>query len=623
MRLYEGDISNFKQDVLSNTIADKIANKFEEIYKRKAPKSEYRAWNSSMNFVKNIIDSSSLEDNMIAVEYELPYSEKRIDVLLFGNDKNGNDNVVLIELKQWSNESVSDSGDDGTVKVDFGKFVKEVPHPSLQAEGYYWYLKDFMMIFHEEPYMSLAACVYCHNYTKGKNEILYHPKFKESLKIYPLFSKEDTIELGNYIKEKIGKGKGLEVFGKFIHSILKPSKKLLDHTGDMINKQQIFHLIDEQITAYKTIMSKAKNISKTKEKSVIIIKGGPGTGKSVIALEVMGELLRNGHNVVHATGSSAFTNTLRKILGVRAASQFKFFNSFIDKTKYKENGIDVLICDEAHRIRKSSESRYTPGYLRTGKPQIDELIRSSKLSIFFIDEHQIVRPSEIGSINLIKESAGRFGAKVYELVELQTQFRCGGSGKYLKWIEDILMMREEGQEIELGEDSKMGFTVVNSPHELKRVIDEKNKEKKNCARIVAGFCWSWSKPRHDGTLVNDVKIGNFEMPWENKDQFWKWAIDDSGMEQVGTVYTSQGFEFDYIGVIFGNDLVWDTQAKKWVARKENSCDGMVTRNNEKLEDHLKNVYRVLLSRAHKGVYVYFMDDSTRKYFESRIEKNER
>jgi ATP:corrinoid adenosyltransferase len=201
-------------------------------------------------------------------------------------------------------------------------------------------------------------------------------------------------------------------------------------------------------------MSKAKKVAKTKEKSVIIVKGGPGTGKSVIALEIMGELMRMGKNVFHATGSLAFTNTLRKILGVRSAKQFKFFNSFMS---HGENSIEVLICDEAHRIRRTSESRYTPASSRTGKPQIDELIKASKLSVFLLDEHQVVRPNEIGSVNLIKESALKFNAKIYEMDELKTQFRCGGSAKYLDLIENILKIKEGGQEVEIEEDQRMGI----------------------------------------------------------------------------------------------------------------------------------------------------------------------
>lgn len=616
MKLYENVVKEFKEDVVQNRIADKISNQYQEYYKRRANNSEVRSWVNSLNFVKNVLEYAPIGENKIIVEYELPYSEKRIDVLLFGKDEEGNDNIVIIELKQWSNESVDDSENDGNIVVDFGRFKQERPHPSLQVEGYYWYLKDFLTVFDEKPKIYLSACVYCHNYNKGENEVLYLPKFKKNIEQYPVFSKQEMMDLGKYLRIKLSSDPGLEVFGRFNLSILRPSKKLMDHTSEMINKQQIFNLIDEQRTSYNAIMTKAKQVSKSKEKSIIIVKGGPGTGKSVIALEVMGELLRKGVNVVHATGSSAFTNTLRKILGIRAAKQFKFFNSFIDPLKYKENGIDVLICDEAHRIRKTSESRYTKQHLRTGEPQINELLRTAKLTIFFIDEQQVVRPTEMGSINLIKEAAEKFKAKIYEMPELKTQFRCGGSGNYLEKVEKILRIYEKGPDIELDEETKMEFKIVNSPEELKMIIDEKNKEKKNSARLTAGFCWPWSKPNRDGSLVNDVKIGDFEMPWENKNEFWRWATEDSGMEQVGTVYTSQGFEFDYIGVIFGNDLMWNKETKNWEAKPKNSYDNMAKSGNVEFAKHLKNVYRVLLTRAHKGVYVYCLDKDTEEYLRS-------
>ena len=617
MKLYENVIKNFKEDVVQNRIADKISNQYREYYKRKANQSEVRSWINSLNFVKNVLEYAPIEENKIIVEYELPYSEKRIDVLLFGKDKEGNDNIVIIELKQWSNENIEDSENDGNIKVDFGRYIKECPHPSLQVEGYYWHLKDFLTVFDETPRIFLSACVYCHNYDKGENEVLYLPKFKKTLDKYPVFSKQAIIDLGEYLKTKLSSDPGLEVFGRFNLSILRPTKKLMAHTGEMINQQQIFHLIDEQITSYKTIMHQAKNLAKSKEKSIIIVKGGPGTGKSVIALEVMGELLRKGVNVVHATGSSAFTKTLRNILGIRAGKQFKFFNSFIDPSKYKENGIDVLICDEAHRIRKTSEDRYTKTYLRTGEPQINELIRSAKLTVFFIDEQQVVRPTEMGNVNLIKRAAEKFNAMVYEMPELKTQFRCGGSGNYLEKIEIILRIHEKSADLGADEENKMEFKIVNSPRELKTLIDGKNSEKKNSARLTAGFCWPWSRPNRDGSLVHDVKIGDFEMPWENKDEFWRWATEDSGMGQIGTVYTSQGFEFDYIGVIFGNDLIWDKDTKSWRAKPENSYDNMAKRDNDEFAQHLKNVYRVLLSRAHKGVFVYFVDKDTEEYFKEK------
>lgn len=328
-------------------------------------------------------------------------------------------------------------------------------------------------------------------------------------------------------------------------------------------------------------------MSKTEKKAVVIVKGGPGTGKSVIALEVMGELLRQGQKVMHATDSSAFTNTLRKIVGVRAKNLFKFFNSF---TSVEPNSFDVLVCDEAHRIRESSVNRYTPRAQRTGLPQIDELMQVAKLNIFFIDENQVVRPNEIGTVAMIESAAKRFGVHETDIAEfeLNTQFRCSGSDAFLQWLDKILDIRTS----DIAQfDSKMEFRIFDSPSEMMKEIRARNQEKKNSARIVAGFCWPWSEPNRDSTLVNDVKIGDFAMPWEKKDEF---------------------------GIIFGKDLVYDQNQKEWVGQLKYSYDTMVTRNNSELTKHLKQVYKVLMSRAHRGVYVYFMDKDTETYFKENL-----
>lgn len=615
MRLYEGTVADFNEAVVQNAIADRIGSSYEKYYRRRVGPSEYKAWQISLNFLKNSFESTELQSNTLIIEYELPYSTRRIDVLVFGRDQQKNDSVVLIELKQWSNENVEDCPSEGNVVVDYGRFRKEQAHPSLQVQGYHYDLKDFLTVFGEKPDIELNSCAYCHNYSRDEgNKVLFLPKFRKELEGFPVFAKEDVRALGTYLKERLSQGSGAEVFGRFVTSPIRPSKKLLEHTSEMINKQQIFNLIDDQIAAYNSIMHRARNLAKSTRKSIVIVKGGPGTGKSVIALEVMGELMRQGRTVFHATGSSAFTNTLRKIVGSRAQRLFKFFNSFITT---EENSIEVLVCDEAHRVRKTSNSRYTRREDRSDLPQIDELLRVAKLNIFFIDENQIVRPEEIGSIALIKEAAKRFGIEDRDIAEfeLKTQFRCSGSDSYLQWLDKVLGITDSE---EFAFDARMEFKIFDKPSEMMNEVRQRNADKKNSARIVAGFCWPWSNPNPDGSLVNDVVIGDFAMPWEKKDTFWKWATDDSGMEQVGTVYTAQGFEFDYIAVIFGNDLAFDLEKREWKSIPTNSNDTQVKRKNPNLTRHLQNVYRVLMSRAHKGVYVHFMDKDTEKRFRQAL-----
>jgi len=420
----------------------------------------------------------------------------------------------------------------------------------------------------------------------------------------------------------------LEIFNRFITSEIRPSKKLMEHAEKMIKGQKAFALIEDQIAPNNTIIDRAKKCSQLGKKSVIIVQGGPGTGKSVIALNAVAELLSRNLVVYHATGSKAFTTTLREIVGSRAARLFKYFNSF-QSAQTKENDIDVLICDEAHRIRETSNSMYTRREMRSDMPQVEELMRAAKVSIFFIDDHQNVRPNEIGSSELIRKTAEKFGAEVFDF-ELKTQFRCSGSDGYLNWIDSTLGIRETANPM-LTKNEKMEFRIFSSPHELYEAIKKKNVQKPNSARLVAGFCWPWSDANPDGTLKEDVVIGDFRMTWEAKNESRKlapgipkaalWAYDPNGVKQVGSIYTIQGFEFDYVGVIFGKDLIFDPEKKDWTGKPENSADAMVKRSKQDFLRNVKNTYRVLLTRGMKGVYVYFMDKDTEEFFRGRIEKS--
>jgi len=293
MRLFEGTVAEFTGDVRQNLMADKLASRFRNYYRREVGKSERRSWQQSLNFLKNSFEESELDKNQLIIEYELPYSSRRIDAMVFGQNSKNRDSIVLIELKQWSNENVKNCDADGNIIVDYGRFAKEVAHPSLQVEGYHYDLKDFLSVFEEKDSPSLDSIAFCHNYARLKEpRVLFESKFTKVLKKFPLFAKEDTAALGKYLNKRLANGSGLEAFNRLITSPVRPSKKLLEHTGDMVNQRQIFTLIDDQIAAYNAIMHRAKQLAKTKKKSTVIVKGGPGTGKSVIALEVMGELLR-------------------------------------------------------------------------------------------------------------------------------------------------------------------------------------------------------------------------------------------------------------------------------------------------------------------------------------------
>lgn len=334
--------------------------------------------------------------------------------------------------------------------------------------------------------------------------------------------------------------------------------------------------MDEQQVVFNEVLARAREGFHEEAKTVVLIKGGPGTGKSVIALNLVAELSGDGYNAQYATGSRAFTENLRKLVGPRARNQFKYFNNYQAANR---DDVDVLICDEAHRIRQSGNTRFMPKAQRSDRPQIEHIIEAGRVPVFFIDDLQVVRPNEVGSTELIKEAARGLGAAVREF-ELDAQFRCGGSEGFINWVNNTLGVRETANVLWEGDDA-FEFRIAESVQELEawiRGIDDAGSK----ARLTAGFCWPWSDPDEDGNLVPDVAVGDWVRPWNAKPESGRlargipkshyWSTDPGGVDQVGCI------EFDYVGVIFGEDLRYDPRSDSWMETSPNpttgrSCEG--------------------------------------------------
>jgi hypothetical protein len=440
---------------------------------------------------------------------------------------------------------------------------------------------------------------------------------------YPLFAGDRAEDLSQYLSNRLAGGDGASVLTTVLESKYQASKRLLDHTAAMIKGQRVFVLLDEQLVVFNAVLGQVTKCFNDKQKAVILVRGGPGTGKSVIALNLVGALSGKGFNAHHATGSRAFTGNMRKIVGSRASVQFKFFNNY---TTAERDTLDALILDEAHRLRPFSNNRFTPAARRSRIAQVEELINAARVSVFFIDDLQVVRPGEIGSSSLIRDAAEAQGVPFYEF-ELDAQFRCNGSEAFINWVDNTLQIRRTPNVMWDSRDP-FEFRIVESVQELERLIRRRHADGFT-ARLAAGFCWNWSDPTPAGQLVPDVKIGNWSMPWNAKPDAGRlaagipssnfWASDPRGVNQVGCVYTAQGFEFDYCGVIFGRDLRFDATAAQWVGDHTESRDPQVRRSGEAFLALVKNTYRVLLTRGLKGCYVFFQDEATRAFVRSRIE----
>jgi len=624
MRLYAGSTIRLFEDVAQHSIADQLKQSYLAYYGYRPSDEEVGAWDNSIAALAGVFEDAGLEDHAVAIEYQLPLTSRRIDCMITGRDDARRDNAVIVELKQWESCEASDCEHEVVTWV--GGTKREVLHPSMQVLQYQNYLEDTDTAFYGNPSIRLGSCAYLHNYCRHQEDVIFNAKFADILRAAPAFTEDTSVDLEQYLQSRLCTGEGTEVMKRVDAGTYRPSKKLLDHVSSMIKGNAEYVLLDEQRIVYDKVMTVARQAALDRKKSVIVVRGGPGTGKSVIALNLMADLARAGIGTEYATGSRSFTMTLRKIIGTRGGALFKYFNSYVDA---RENLIDVLICDEAHRIRTNSTSWRTPKAKRTDQPQIDELLHAARVGVYFIDDDQVVRPDEIGASELILRRAGECGIACHEY-QLEAQFRCAGSEAFVAWVENTWHMRKTANTLWSHEDA-FDFQTMNSAQAVEDAIRAKVAED-HTGRMTAGFCWPWSKKLDvHGQLVKDVVVQGegYARPWNAPPELARlpagvpasnlWAYDAGGIDQVGCIYTAQGFEFDYVGVIVGKDLVYRFAQQDWMAQGEFCFDAAVKRSPDRLLELLKNTYRVLLTRGLKGCYVFFEDKETENYVKSRME----
>ena len=654
--LYKEPQSVFISDVERNFVSQKMRHTAEKCGIHSA-ENEIASWENNAPHIARLLTQCGAKDSYVTFEFLVPFSRKRIDCMIYGTGEDNSENVIHIELKQWSNKTVGVAESDGNFTADeaanrqpddvifnveafTGHANRIVAHPSQQVKGYQGYLSNFIEVFSNHE-VSLTGLAYCYNYSKNaKPSFLFDDKYAPLLSQYPTYAKDQFDELTEKLTGLLKNGAGVSIFNKVIDSPIRPSKKLLEEVSTMIENGDTssFALIEEQLVARNMIIDKIRKMIHAKDgeftKSVIIVKGGPGTGKTVIALHLMAELSKftngiKGLNVQYATKSKPLLEGVR--YQIKPGARFMFHNvlNYIPSL-VKENSVDVLLVDEAHRIQKTPNHQYTKPENRTDLPQVDAIIQSAKVTVFFIDDKQAIRGVEIGSTNLIKEAAERFGAHVEEC-ELTAQFRCNGCDEYMKWIDHILYNDPITSVFNLNE---FDLRIFDDIQEMYNSLVEQNDLEGQDARLMAGFCWPWSTNVVDGDLVKDVRIGDFAMPWETSDKvpygkltkkypkWFEWAYKALGIEQVGCIYTAQGFEFTYAGVIIGPDLKYDKVTGKVITDK-NACKDPVLRRNVKeanmtFDDYVRNIYRVLMSRGMKGCYLYICDENLRNYMKQLL-----
>lgn len=622
MIVYEATKETFMSDVMSNQIDDYIGNAMVRETGHNVGQAERRSWRNSMQYMQNIIADQDIPNNAgIAIEYTIPQTAKRIDFIITGFNKDKKKNAVIVELKQWEQVGAIEATDMDAVMVQTytGGAVREVLHPSYQVYSYTVFLEDYNTSIQDRD-IDVDPCVYLHNY--AKDSVITSHQYQEHIKKAPLFFKSDAEKLRSFIKQHVKYGDDKEILYEIENGKIRPSKALADSLVSMLAGNEEFTLLDEQKVVYEKAIQLSEKATST-QKQVFIVQGGPGTGKSVVAINLLSELTNREKVVQYVTKNSAPREVFKsKLTGSmqrgRIDSMFRGSGGY----HKSENAIfDVLVIDEAHRLNLKSGL-----FANLGENQVKEIINASKCAIFFIDEDQRVTLKDIGSKKEIKKWADEFDAKITEM-ELASQFRCNGSDGYLSWLDNTLQIRETANY--LLDDIDYDFDVFDNPKEVHERIIELNKIN-NKSRMVAGYTWKWVTKNNPDAF--DIEIGDYKARWNLTKYGMGWIIHPESVSEIGCIHTCQGLELDYVGVIIGPDLIirngivfTDFRAR---ATTDQSLKGIKKIAKERCEEYaqklaepiIKNTYRTLMTRGMKGCYIFSEDKETREYFQKMFSR---
>jgi uncharacterized protein len=624
MIVYEATKSEFLEDVFHDELVNNICSNYNSKIGR-INEREVRSWDNSMQYMYRVLSDNEIpNDAGVAIEFKIPHTSRRVDFLLSGRDDEKN-SIVIVELKQWESVEVIE-GKEAIVKTAMNRGMVETTHPSYQAWSYASLIKDYNENAQNED-MSLYPCAYLHNYlNQGEEDPLTDSIYHYYIEQAPVFVKGQAKNLRDFIKRYIQYGDNKENLYKIENGRIRPSKSLQDSLNQMLKGNDEFIMIDDQKVVYEEAVHLAKEAIRTNTKQVLVVQGGPGTGKSVLAINLLVDLTAQSMVCQYVTKNAAprniyATKLKRDFRKGHIDNLFKGSGSYVNASK---DEFDALIVDEAHRLNLKSGM-----FQHLGENQTKEIIEASKFSIFFLDERQRVTLKDAGSLGEIEKFAKENNANL-TVMNLESQFRCNGSDGYLAWLDDVLQIRETANSDYIG--SQYDFRVFDNPNDLRNEIERLNKAN-NKSRMVAGYCWNWVKEGKSDPSYFDIVLEEFDfkMSWNlgNSDT---WAIDAESIKEAGCIHTCQGLEFEYVGVIIGDDLKYvDGQIVTNYterAKTDTSLRGikkMMKTEPEKAkklaDEIIRNTYRTLMTRGQKGCYIYCKDPELAAYFKERYQQS--
>lgn len=588
------------------------------------------AWINSLPTTAELLLQAGLGSAGVLLEYN-PYQagNGRADLIVTGR-KNGTPSLVVVELKQWSKATWNAEQE---VVTDFQARYSTSRHPYRQAADYADFISNFTQGFDEDA-ARVQACAFLHNADHAGVQSLRTAGSQEASRTFS-GDAAGRDRFKEFLTDALDPVEGHSVARDLLRAKMLQSANILKVAATTFQDPTAFPLTPEQHGVVNEILDLIRDVKdpySPRTSAIVVVDGRPGSGKTWICLHLLGRLAQSDHQAAFATNSTALRESLTRIARTNGATRaiagmITSARSYWDHTRWS-TPLDVLIVDEAQRI-----SEYT---IRTGfgnpravqeqleaknVTQLFELHKSARVLVLMLDEGQATTARDHLTSEEARKLAARVGAD-FKRLQLTEQHRSGGSKAYEEWVDALVA----GIPVPWTGAENFSVEVASSPQEMERLLQDKDGDSK---RVLAGFAWPWEKPTstHVEDLAREVVIGDWSMSWNLQKAVGGmpstdlWASSPAGAEQVGSVFSAQGFEFDYCGVIIGEDFRVASDGKSLEPNLRGSKYGKlvsVAKKDAARVDYIRNQYRVLLTRAMRGVVLYAVDPAVRSILQAAV-----
>lgn len=582
--------------------------------------SEMNSWDKSLPFISDALSHKDInKDINVAIEYQSQLNKSRIDFLVYGKNENDIDSMVIVELKQWS--SMRTTSKPNYVHTVGGGGEGDYQHPSYQSLRYGAMLKGFNEYVQDNK-VDINSCSYCHNmdsvYDKFIGDMNTYPFLSKS----PVFLEGDKEKLASFIQKYVKKPSRILLYD-IDNSKIRPSKDFSNMLYTALQGQPIFTLDDGQAASVATIIDETNKALKENKRKTIIIKGGPGSGKSVVAINAMGQLIHptdgsDPKNVCYCTVNFTPRTLYSELLvddDYKKSAIDNLFKTFACFSRSSECDFDCVMFDEAHRdfLWKFGQG------VKRDVDMVDKAFYASRVNVWFIDEDQAVTKDDYLTIDKIKNYARKYNSEIIEAndLKLTSQFRCMGGDDYISFVNGLL-----GYDELLNKKyspKNYDFKIFINLTDMWEAIKEKQKEYTN-ARLLSGYTHEWVSKNDENLYDFDMDNGRFKMKW-NKFVSYSYINDPEQLDRIGCIHTIQGVDMSYAGVIIGKDLKYrggHLVFDKSENAKTDSASGIRNLDDETAKRLIRNTYKVLLTRGMYGTYVYCEDKELGDYIKSLV-----